>query len=486
MERLKRNEGNSVIYRRNVGWGLPHHCDQWQNHGGATHSAPLRAGPTLRKLYKTVLLFSLIVGQACLGSDWPQWRGPNRTDVTSEKSGWPKGWPPKRLWKKNVGYGCTSPIFANGRLYVMGWKGKKSSRNSVGTDTVYCFEALNDKLLWKQSYRCRYQGRFRTGDTSLYGGPTSTPTLDAASGYLYTLSIDGDLKCWNTKHVPSEVEGKAGRPIWSVNLYEKYKVRQRPKVEAGVRDYGYSCSPVVLGNAVITEVGGNAGLLVAFDKKTGRQLWRSASKEPSGHNAGPVPMNVNGVRCLAGFGIRKLTIVGIEGQRRGKTLAQHPWRTAYSCNIITPAVTGNKVVLSSGHDVRRTALLQVSGEKVRQLWSNRYWSEGCSPVIHKGCIYLVISQVHCLDLSNGKLKWRGGNFGRDSSCLVTGDDKLLVSGSRDLGLVETSPKNNKYRELARVRDVIGGTCYPHLALANGIVAVKNKEGDVVCLSVRPR
>jgi len=58
-----------------------------------------------------------------------------------------------------------------------------------------------------------YQGRFRVGDTSLYGGPTSTPMFDAASGYLYTLCIDGDLKCWNTK--------KSGQPVWSVNLYEE-------------------------------------------------------------------------------------------------------------------------------------------------------------------------------------------------------------------------------------------------------------------------
>ncbi|MHC4678577.1 MAG: outer membrane protein assembly factor BamB family protein [Planctomycetota bacterium] len=432
----------------------------------------------LLKLNNSVLLFSLIVSQAGRGADWPHWRGPNRTDVTSEQSGWPKGWPPKRLWKKNVGYGCTSPILVNGRLYVMGWKGKRSGKNPVGTDTVHCFEAVTGKLRWKRSYRCRYQGRFRVGDTSRYGGPTSTLTFDAASGYLYTLSIDGHLKCWNTK--------KAGRPVWSVSLYEKYKVRQRPKVEAGTRDYGYSCSPVVLGNTVITEVGGDAGTLLAFDKKTGKQIWRSASKEPASHNAGSVPMNVEGIPCLASFGIRKLTVVRTDDRHRGETLVQYPWRTAFACNIITPAVTDNKVVLSSGHDVRRTALLQISRDKVRQLWSCQYWSEGCSPVIHEGFIYLVIGQIHCLHLSNGKLKWRGGSFGRDSSCLVTGDDKLLVFGSGDLGLVEVSPKMKRYRELTRVKDVIGGTCYPHLALADGILAVKNKEGDVVCLSLRPR
>ena len=99
---------------------------------------------------------------------------------------------------------------------------------------------------------------------------------------------------------------------------------------------------------------------------------------------------------------------------------------------------------------------------------------------------MVIGRVHCLHVSNGKVKWRGGSFGRDSSCLLAGDDKLVVFGSGDLGLVEVSPQRNQFRELTRVRDVIGGTCYPHLALANGILAVKNKEGDVVCLSVRPR
>jgi outer membrane protein assembly factor BamB len=203
----------------------------------------------------------------------------------------------------------------------------------------------------------------------------------------------------------------------------------------------------VLGNTVITGVGGDAGTLLAFDKKTGKQIWRSASKEPASHNAGSVPMNVEGIPCLASFGIRKLTVVRTDDRHRGETLVQYPWRTAFACNIITPAVTDNKVVLSSGHDVRRTALLQISRDKVRQLWSCQYWSEGCSPVIHEGFIYLVIGQIHCLHLSNGKLKWRGGSFGRDSSCLVTGDDKLLVFGSGDLGLV---PKQASSLRLVRV------------------------------------
>lgn len=421
---------------------------------------------------------STVLSVQIKAADWPQWRGPSRTDVTSEPSGWPAGWPPQRLWAEKVGYGCTSPIIAKGHLYVMGWEGEPDNQNPVGTDTVYCFEAATGMLRWKRSYPCSYQGRFRVGDISLYGGPTSTPTLDPTTGYLYTLSVDGDLKCWDTN--------QNGQPVWSINLYEEYKVGQRPEVEAGLRDYGYACSPVVLGDAVVTEVGGEAGLLVAWDKKTGKQLWRSISQEPASHNAGPVPMTVGGIPCLASFGIRQLTVVRTDAGHAGETLAQYPWPTAFACNIITPAVADDKVILSSGHDVCRTALLQVSGDEVQQLWDCPYWSEGCSPVIHKGCVYLVIGQVHCLDLATGEIKWRGGSFGRESSCLVTADDKLLVLGNGDVGLIDASPETDSYRELARVKDVIGGTCYPHLALADGILAVKNKEGDLVCLSLRPR
>jgi outer membrane protein assembly factor BamB len=427
-------------------------------------------------------VFGMLLGASlsipAMAVDWPQWRGPDRTDVTSEPSGWPSGWPPKRLWGKKVGYGCTSPIMVGQCLYVMGWEGEPTDGNPMGTDTLSCFEAVTGKLLWQRSYSCRYQGRFRVGDTSLYGGPTSTPTFDTASGYLYTLSIDGDLKCWDTR--------KEGEPVWSVNLYDRYKVAQRPNVKGGLRDYGYSCSPVVQGDAIVTEVGGAAGTLVALDKRTGEQAWRSTRAEPSGHNAGPVPMNVEGIPCLASFGIRELTVVRADRQHAGQTMARCPWPTAFACNIITPAVIGDRVVLSSGHDVCRTAMFQISPGKVREIWSCPYWSEECSPVIHENCLYLVTGRIHCLGLADGNLKWRGGSFGRDSSCLVTGDNKLVVFGTGDLGLVEISTGGDGYDELARVKDVVAGTCYPHIALADGILAVKSREGNVVCLSVRPR
>ncbi len=130
-----------------------------------------------------------------LGANWSQWRGVDRDGVTSEESYFEK-WPPRRIWDKNVGKGCTSPVIIDRKIYVMGWLGEGDlDKNPIGTDILYCFDALTGKELWKQTYLCRYQSRIRIGDESHYGGPSSTPAFDSETKYLYTLSIDGDLRC---------------------------------------------------------------------------------------------------------------------------------------------------------------------------------------------------------------------------------------------------------------------------------------------------
>ena len=128
----------------------------------------------------------LFVCRAGIAADWPHWRGLQRNDITSESSGWDQGaWPLKApAWTKIVGRGGTSPIVAEGRLYTMGW--------ADGSDTVYCLDAATGRELWRQSYPCPQYGRRHKGDTGSYDGPSSTPSYDAASAYLYTLSTDGD------------------------------------------------------------------------------------------------------------------------------------------------------------------------------------------------------------------------------------------------------------------------------------------------------
>jgi len=420
-------------------------------------------------------MLASIVGAA----DWPHWRGPAYDDVSTEQSGWPNGWPPERQWQRHVGKGCTSPIVVQGRLYVMGWAGKKKGRDPKGIDTLYCLNAASGKELWKQSYPCRYWGRVRKGDESLYGGPLSTPAFDSETGYIYTLSIDGDLRCWDSRN--------KGRLLWSINFYDRYKIPQRPHIATkGRRDYGYPSCPLIQGDLLIAEVGDDEGLLMAFDKRTGVRRWTSRVKEPGGHNSGPVLIEVQGIPCIASSALRKLVIVRTDPGHQGQTLAEYPWITDFANNVATPAVVGNRVVLTAGYNQHKTTLIEITSKGARERWNSPEYSKVCSPVIHKDCLYFVYNHLYCLDLKTGKAKWQGGSFAHDASCLVTADDKIIVFGQRKLALVEALPKDNTYHELARVDRVIGGTCYPHVVLSNGLLYCKNREGDLVCLSVRKR
>ena len=247
---------------------------------------------------------------AILADDWPHWRGPNRNDIISEPSGWTAdGWrSSESAWKQNVGEGSTSPIVVGDRLFVMGWRDEK--------DFVYCLNTKTGKEDWSVSYKCPQYGRLATGDEGLYSGPTSTPEYDEATGFLYTLSCDGDLICWDTNH--------RGQRVWSVNLYDTYSIHRRPKVgRSGQRDYGYTTAPLVHGDWVIVEAGADEGTLLALDKKTGQQIWLSEAKGPAGHTGGVVPMIVEGVPCVAVMTFQGLLVTRVDAGHAGRTVAQY-------------------------------------------------------------------------------------------------------------------------------------------------------------------
>ena len=277
-----------------------------------------------------------------VADDWPHWRGPNRNDISGESSGWTTdGWGlTDSAWKKNVGEGSTSPIVVSDRLFVMGWREQK--------DFVYCLDAKTGEENWSVSYKCPQYGRLAMGDEGLYSGPTSTPEYDESTGFLYTLSCDGDLICWDTNN--------RGQRIWSVNLYDTWSIHRRPKVgRSGQRDYGYTTAPLVHGDWVIVEAGADEGTLLALDKATGKQAWQSEAKGPAGHTGGVVPMAVEGVPCVAVMTFQGLLVTRLDAGREGRTVAQFEWITDFANNIATPAVSENHVLITSAYNHQGSA-----------------------------------------------------------------------------------------------------------------------------------
>ncbi len=397
---------------------------------------------------------------------WPQWRGPRHNGVTGESSNWPVGWPPKRLWSANVGTGCTSPIIAEGRVFVMGWAGAK--RDALGTDSVYCFDCRTGREIWRQSYSARYQGRMRAGDTEAYGGPLATPAFDPATGRLYTLGVDGELRCW---------DGRGdGQLVWAKKLYELFKIERRPDVGGGQRDYGFTCAPLIQGDLLIVQVGDAGGTVAAFDKQTGQLRWRSEHAGPAGHSGGIVPLRVGATDALAVLTLRELVLIR---PADGKTIASHPWQTDCGCNLPTPAVDGSKVLLTSGYNQSKAVLLDFASGRTRQVWQSDAFATVASPVIAGKRAFLINDRLQCLDLDNGKVLWKGGRLGH-GSCVATADGRLIVFGNGRLVLVDATA--NVYRELAVAENLVKGTCYPQLAVASRAIVCKDRDGRIVCLS----
>lgn len=417
--------------------------------------------------------FLLVLAALSVAADWPHWRGPTRNGLTPESSGakngkWELG---KPLWSGELGEGSSSPLVVGDRLYAMG--------HFQGKDHILCLDVSTGKEHWKVSVTAKRFGRHAVGDQGIYGGPSSTPEYDSATGYLYTLGHDGDLHCLDTKD--------AGAKKWSLNLYDSYKAGRRPKVGVGgqQRDYGYTTSPMVYNDWLLVEVGAKEGNLIAFDKKTGKQVWASANKDLAGHTGGMATMSVEGVPCVAVLTLYNLVVTRLDRGNEGKTVGTYSWATEFGNNIASPAIAGDSVLIASAYNKNAMCKVRVTLKGLTREWEVRVPSKACTPVVHKGRVYVAWQKVSCLDLATGKKLWDGGYVSDPGSIVVTSDDRLIVWGQNGrLALVESAERSPKeYTEVARLDRVFGTHAWPHVALSGGKLVVKDRSGKVKVFAV---
>jgi outer membrane protein assembly factor BamB len=410
------------------------------------------------------------VAASAQAEDWPHWRGPARDGTTPEASGWNgERWvATSPAWKKSVGLGSTSPLVVGGRLYVLGWNG--------GQDTLLCLDAASGERIWSQNYDSPRFGRKATGDQGLYAGPTSTPEFDPATKLIYTLSADGDLQCWDT--------ARAGARVWRLNLYDEFDPPQRPKFgRSGLRDYGYTSAPLVAGESLLVEVGGQQGNLMAFDKRTGKLEWKSQCTDEAGHTGGAVLLAVDGLPCAAVLTCRRLVVVRLDEGHAGQTLGEYPWATDFANNIATPVAAGQDLLITSEYNHGTLCKLHAERTGLTKVWEQPYPSKVCTPVVAGDAIYVAWQHLRCLDLATGKLRWEGGRFGDDGSCLFAADSRLVVWGRGTLALCDSAERSpSAYRELARVGNLSATECWPHVVLAAGRIYCKDRAGQLVCFA----
>lgn len=396
-----------------------------------------------------VLMIAATEMRLASADDWPQWRGPQR-DGTSSETGFAKTWPsngPKVVWRAKSGDGYSAISVSNGRLYTMWGEGN--------FEYLFCFNAADGKEIW----------RYKMG-TNVFNdqgsGPRATPIVD--DGMIYAIGARGNLHA---------VNAGTGAHVWSHDMEKEYDAR--------IPRWGYSGSPLIEGNRVFVEIGGKRDYAFgAFDKKTGKLLWHSESRD-LGYSS-PLGITVNGRRQIVFFTANGLVAVAPEN---GKLLWDFAWTTSYDVNSAMPIfIAPNKLYLSSGYGVG-AAVIQIDGSgdrfSVKQMWRSKEMKNRFnSSVMHGDYIYGFDEAIFkCIDARTGEEKWKARGFSKGQ--LILADGHLIVLGEQgNLAIVEATPV--EYREKASTQ-ILTGKCWTVPSLANGRLYLRN-QSEMLCVDLR--
>lgn len=409
----------------------------------------------LRKLSLAIMLVVGLVRVAG-ADDWPQWLGPNRDGISAEKiAPWKE--PPAVVWKVEVGEGHSSPVVAGGRVYL---HVKEPGRDA---ETLLAFDAASGKQLFARSYD-------RVAFNSIFGnGPRSTPVV--SEGKVYTLGVTGVLSCWTADE---------GKLVWQKETLKQFKVENLK--------FGVSTSPIVVGKAVIVNVGGKGASVVAFDRDSGAVLWQTLD-DPASYSS---PILVGKGEAQQVIFLTENHLLGLR-PTDGKLLWQSPFKDQLSESSTTPILLDDLLIASSvtvGSEALRLSMGK-DGITAKTVWKNDKLTCYFSTPVPVGPehVYMVTGtfrpfpavSLNCVEAKTGKIVWTKGNVGTFHAALLrTGDGSLLLhDDGGNLRLLAADVK--EYRELAKSK--VCGQTWAHPALAEGRVYIRDSR-ELICLNLR--
>jgi len=358
----------------------------------------------------------------CHAADWPQWRGPQRNGVSTEKgllAEWPKEGP-ALLWSVgDLGAGYSTPSVMGDRLYLMGNEGLEN-------EFVEARSAKYGQRLW--STRVGKVGNPKQEPN--YPGARSTPTVQGK--ILYALGSDGDLVC---------LESTTGKERWRRNL--------RTDFGGKPGEWAYAESPLLDGNQLICTPGGTNATLVALNKKTGAVVWQCAV--PGGDAAtyaSAIVVKVGGIKQYVQF--LEKGLVGVDA-KTGKFLWRYE-KTALGSPavILTPLAEKEQIYSGAYRAGGGLVKLKVNHGIIEpeQAYFSPKLPIGVGGVVKVGeHFYGSTGQAYlCVEFANGTVKWEDRALAPAASCYA--DGRLYLHGENgDVALVEPTPE--AYREKGR-------------------------------------
>ena len=438
------------------------------------------------KLTAALAGVAIVLGAAGIATaeDWPEFRGAGRRGVWLE-SGIVETFPAeglKALWRTPVKRGYAGPAVADGRVFVTDYEPTDGMR---GTERALALDEATGEVLWVQEWDADYAG------IQWEIGPGATPTVDGDR--VYVLGRDGVLSAFQTD---------TGEILWRKSYSEDYGV---DRMRWGF-DWGFASAPLVDDERLICFVGGPPDArVVALDKMTGEEIWRSLPAEADLGVAQPIIIEAGGARQLIVWDPEEVASLD---PVTGEVYWRQPYVVGGAMTVAVPVQVGSQLFFSTFYDGPMMLTLNQDRPDATIAWkgssNSEIRTEGlhavlATPIIDGGYIYGICSygQLRCLDASTGeriwetqeatveRRRWVSGFMVKNGNRIFMNNDRgeLIIARLHPTGYEEisrtpliapTSPPGNR-RELRNVSWV-------HPAYANRHIYMRNDE-EIVAFSL---
>ncbi|MEM1226171.1 MAG: PQQ-binding-like beta-propeller repeat protein [Planctomycetota bacterium] len=397
--------------------------------------------------------------------DWLQWRGPDRANRSAETGlfdAWGEAGPELAWIGDGLGAGYASVSVSGDRIYTTG--------NFDDGQSVVAIDAGSGDVIWRQPIT-------EKPPKHGYNGSRTTPSVDGDR--LYMVSSDGRIVCLSRQN---------GAQLWS-----------RPFADWGgkmMSGWGYSESPLIDGEFVICTPGGEQGMVVALNKRTGEQVWACtlpSFDDEQGLNGKPLKDGAGYASVIIsdGAGVKQyiqLVGRGLIGVRAsdGELLWRYDRVANGTANIPTAIIERDYIFTSTGYGTGSALLrLQQEGGGVRA--KEVLWLDAKDLQNKHGGMTLVDGHIFCghgngnglpicVEMATGQVKWGPERAsGRGESSLVAADGHIIWR--REDGTVILTSCDTESM------DVIGtfepafqkGKTWAHPVIANGMLYLREQD-----------
>jgi outer membrane protein assembly factor BamB len=378
--------------------------------------------------------------------DWPQWRGPARTGLVPAADA-PAQWPAtlSKGWSVAVGEGYSSPVAANGRVFVHARRDPE--------EVISALDMASGKVLWEAKYPAPFAKNPYAKEMAK--GPYSTPLV--ADGRLYTLGTTGILSAW---------DAVTGKLLWRHDHSQK--------VDTSKLFCGTAISPIHTARGIVVLVGDDRGAnVITYDPASGKEVWTRSVAGAA--YASPVEMPLHGTSQIVTMTTK--SVVGLESNS-GAMLWEFPFNDEWNENIVTPVATPTGVIVSGVRQGTRALSMTKTGDKwsVTQAWHTpdvtMYMS---SPVLVDKVLFGHSTkrkgQFVAVDPATGKILWSTeGRGGQNASVTAAGNHLLFLTSDSELLVAQIDPSS--YKEVRRYT-VASSPTYAHPILLRDKVIVRD-------------